>query len=1246
MGKFWQLLELYCPKHSNLKIHYHRLRFSRHFFYILFLTSAFSLLLGCAVKRDTIGTVVDYSPSTQNSNHKSFYSIGNAGSYQKGPNERLFNAFTSFLKQESKEDDYLLFLGDNVHDNNIDKLPNRNQLDIQLKLTKSFKGTTVFTQGELDWNSTGIKGLEKIETYIEEYLGEEDHFLPKNGCPLEVIDVSDDIELIIINSQWYIEDWNKIKGMNDKCELKTRDQFKALLTSEIRKAAHKTVLIAMHHPLYTNGIYGSEIPSDALYRPTAENVFIPFAGVLWSFLRVQGGLSKQDRYNPLMNELMADVETAAFQAERVIVLSAHERSSQYIDHPNLKQIISGMGSDAKYARLGKDGIFTSTRPGFTETRLYEDGSSSVHFHTLTDEDTFETRFETKAFDTPKEYNIDSLTEQFPKTVLASVYPKELVDVDAKYEKFWGKHYRYVYGVEVNAPVAVLDTLYGGLKVERAGGGNQTLSLRLVDKNDKEYNMRAIAKDPIAFLKSSGYTDLDGEVYFDKTVPASLIKDFYTAAHPYGAFAIPELAKAIDVNHTRPKLYYVPKQKALGNFNDIHGDMLYMIVEKPDEDFSSSAMFSYSKEVESTPDLFKELREDEKNKLDERLYIRSRIFDMLLGDWDRHEDQWRWAQDQKDTEDEIVNYLAVPRDRDQVFANFDGKFIETIQKVLSGTRELGKYGPDIEYIEQFSESAINLDRALVYHADEVVWQEEVRYIQEHITEEVVRKAFSEAPIEIQDEVWQGIQKDLLSRKQHLPDIVSRYYSHFAKFQVLKTTDKDDHIFVENTPAGDVRVHAYRIKDGALGVQLFDRTYDHTETENLWIYGLDDKDVFEVNGTFKSAIQVVLAGGLQNDTYTIEGGKNVTVYDQKSYKNTLTSKGKATFHLDDIYENHIYDSERRPGGAGGFGLDLPYNPDTGFSPHITFAKGSMGFERNPFTTQLVLDAQYFSLTQAADVSLAWHRSHLFQDWNFKITGRATTANFTQNYFGIGNNSENEEATFDTNRIFVQQFSSGLGIYYNGEYGTAAAIDLQYERGDVRNLFNPAPVFADTEYLNLTGVYRYHSIDDERFTTRGMDFKLEGNYADELTSADFVGAIDPSLTLWNAIDRSRDLVLKTTFAGKLRFGDDIPFYRLASIGADAGLRSYRQDRFQGQQALTASADLRYQFKPLKTAFFPLRIQAFAGYDTGRVWITEEKSNTLHYSYGGGFQITTAAVFKARASYFTGPEGGRLAFGVSVGL
>jgi hypothetical protein len=39
--------------------------------------------------------------------------------------------------------------------------------------------------------------------------------------------------------------------------------------------------------------------------------------------------------------------------------------------------------------------------------------------------------------------------------------------------------------------------------------------------------------------------------------------------------------------------------------------------------------------------------------------------MLIGDWDRHYDQWRWAEYKKKGQ---VIYRPIPRDRDQAFQN--------------------------------------------------------------------------------------------------------------------------------------------------------------------------------------------------------------------------------------------------------------------------------------------------------------------------------------------------------------------------------------------------------------------------------------------------------------------------------------------------------------------------------------------------------------------------------------------------
>jgi hypothetical protein len=41
-------------------------------------------------------------------------------------------------------------------------------------------------------------------------------------------------------------------------------------------------------------------------------------------------------------------------------------------------------------------------------------------------------------------------------------------------------------------------------------------------------------------------------------------------------------------------------------------------------------------------LFNKMREDNDHTVDEEAVLRARLLDMLIADWDRHFDQWKWA----------------------------------------------------------------------------------------------------------------------------------------------------------------------------------------------------------------------------------------------------------------------------------------------------------------------------------------------------------------------------------------------------------------------------------------------------------------------------------------------------------------------------------------------------------------------------------------------------------------------------
>jgi len=1201
------------------------------------------LSFSCAKKNLQISRSTTFSINEEE--YRSFFLLGNLGANQ-AQNSEVFKTMVAHISNKATDKDYTLILGDNVNaeDLNTDDEDQKDtkQFKEQLKELSKLRSNILVIAGDEDWNDEGIDGLKSIEEFTEKILDNDEVFQPENACPIEEIDISDSMHLIAIDTQWYIEDWDTNPKFNDDCEIKTREKFIKVLADAVRKARHKTVVLAMHHPLYTNGVHGGVLGMRMLTKPVQENAYLPIAGFPYSVVRSQAGLFPQDRYNPLMNELMEEIEIMASDLDRLLIVSAHEQSLQYIDQGAIKQIISGATTATNIASLGKKGKFSAGQLGYAEIRVYKDQSSQVFFYTLTETGTMEQVYSSDMFGKKESYDIASIPPNTKAYVTASIYPKSETEVDKKHEDLYGKHYRRLYGLDVKAPTVLLDTLYGGLKVERAGGGNQTQGLRLVDSLDREYNMRALEKDAVQFLKSAGYDDIDADKYFAETLPEQLIRDFYTAAHPYGAFAVPRLAGAIDLNHTHPRLFYVPKQPVLGDFNAVHGDRLYMIVEKPDDSFKSSHMFGYNEDVESTDDLFDKIRSDEEYVVDEPMYIRARIFDMLLGDWDRHEDQWRWAEIKEN--EEKSRFVAIPRDRDQVFARFDGNLLDFMNGTIGVTKQFGNYGPDIPFIKEFSQSAIHLDRALLQRTTLEDWLKEVRYIKEKITPEVVVKAFNEMPEEVKDELWQQTQEDLLSRKRHLDKIVQRYYQHFIKFQTLKGTDKDDRFEIERLD-GKTTIKAFRIKGGISKDELFSRTFEDHKSQEIWIYGLDDDDEFYVTGDGNSKIPIVIAGGKGNDVYHIKSGKQISVYDYKSEDNKIASRNKAKVVLRDDYDINHYDHNKEPSKKNTVRLKMEYNPDDGVKPSIGIEKSTVGYERNPYSLKYGLKVDYRSLTQAAVFEGYLAKAHVLGNWNLQLDAGITTNNYTENFFGYGNDSQfNEHTDFDVNRVLLQKQWAGISIYEKGDYGSDFQLGIKYRAVEAAADVPVATGITKErdDYADVFFNYQFKSTDNDRFPTRGMWLESQMEFTDNLANGVQFFTVDPSLTFWNAIDDNRRFVVQSSLEGQLRMGDDPLFYQAARLGSNRGLRAYRQDRFAGNYALNAQVDLRYDAQPIKTRILPLRVVPYLGFDTGRVWISRDTASTFHTSYGGGLELAFPGLIKGSISYFTGDEGGRLSFGI----
>lgn len=1223
-----------------------------------FLTAICVLLLSaCATQKPQYRNEADKQNTFPDKDiENTFYLVGDAGLSPLNGKSEVLTAFEKYISNNQHKNDYILFLGDNIYPSGLpteehkDRKAAEHSLNMQIESVKNFKGKTIFIPGNHDWYANGLEGLKAQEKYIEKALGK-NTFLPENGCPIESIDVNDNIQLIIVDSQWYLEDWNKHPTINDDCEIKTHSHFFDEIKGEIKKVQNKTVVFAIHHPLFTNGTHGGQFSADKHLFPFQSNLPLPIFASFITQIRSQGGVSSQDRYNEKYNDLMTRIKTLAMGNENIIFVSGHEHGLQYIENDGVKQVVSGAGSKESAVSLNNDGLFSYGKLGFAELTVFKDGSSWIRYY-ASENGVSKMLFQKEILQPKTHYDVSNLPDTFPQTLEVSIYSEEETDKSDFFTSVWGKHYRDLYSTKITAKVASLDTLFGGVEIVRKGGGNQTRSLRLKAKNGKEYSMRALKKSATQYLQSVVFKNTYVEDDFQQTEVENLVLDFYTAAHPYAYATIPKLSKAVDVFYNESELLYIPKQKHLGDFNADFGDELYLIEERQE---SNLQHYDNADDMESSMDIIAKVREDEKYKIDEVAYIRARLFDMLIGDWDRHQDQWRWAQFDQDNGDKL--YKPIPRDRDQAFSNFDGALLDVMKLISPAAKQLQVYDSTLTDIKWMNSAGIKLDRMLVQKSGKDLWLQQAEFLQNNLTDAIIEEAFNDIPKEVQDETLANIQQKLKGRRANIKDIAERYYDYLNTLAIITATDKDDYIEINRIADKQTQVKISRIKNGEKGEVIIDRVFHKDITKEIWVYGLDDDDIFEVFGEGKNPIFTRIIGGQNNDTYIIKNGKNLKVYDHKTKKNTIVENKGASIKLTDNYQLNLFDYQKNILRTNMLAPSIGFNPDDGFKIGLTNTYTVKGFKRNPFSQQHIVKAGYYFATSGFDLRYKGEFAQVFGDWNLQVDAVVTSENFTNNFFGYGNETVNndDDLGLDYNRVRTGIYAFNFGIVKHSDFGSSFGLKLlfeDFEIEDVPNRFitdyisvSNTEFFEHQQFGGVEAEFAYESVDQKINPTRGMNFMIHtgGKTMFDDTEHTF-GFLNSHLGFYNAISTNRKLVLKTDVRSQLRLGNDIVFYQAANIGGNNGLRGYRTERFTGRNSLVSSADLRYSFNSFRTNILPLQFGVFGGFDIGRVWAENEDSDKWHNDYGGGFWVAAAETVSGTFNLFNSTEGLRFSFGFGI--
>jgi hypothetical protein len=390
----------------------------------------------------------------------------------------------------------------------------------------------------------------------------------------------------------------------------------------------------------------------------------------------------------------------------------------------------------------------------------------------------------------------------------------------------GNNYRDLWKTPIQVPMLDLRHYAGGLRPVRTVGGGQTLGLALEGADGRSYTFRPIDKDARRHLDEESQGGLAGEIFKDQT----------SAAHPASSIIVTPLASAAGVLHTTPHLAVMPDSPALGEFRTTFAGVLGTIDVFPQDATEAPPGFARAREIVSTDDLLERIRKGPEERIDAPAYVRARLFDVFIGDWDRHGGNWRWARLPGREE-----WVPLPEDRDLAFANYEGIMLFWARFF---DPRLITFRASYPSAEGMTRQAAPLDSVLLASVPAWIWEVTALDLTKRLHDDVIDAAIHRMPAEYREISGEALAANLRERRDRLPDMADTIYLQLSREVDVHVTDVPEWIEVRWLPGGDLVI---RVIEGRAEEPWFERRFRRGETERVRIVGPFGDDFVSYQGS---------------------------------------------------------------------------------------------------------------------------------------------------------------------------------------------------------------------------------------------------------------------------------------------------------------------------------------------------------------------------------------------------------------
>lgn len=768
----------------------------------------------------------------------------------------------------------------------------------------------------------------------------------------------------------------------------------------------------------------------------------------------------------------------------------------------------------------------------------------------------------------------------------------------------GADYRNLWATPIEVVVLDLHAFAGGLRPVRRVGGQQTLGLAMKGADGRDYTFRGIDKDPSEILPPE----------FHGTFVNRILQDQIASSFPGGAVAVPPLLAAAGVLHTEPVLVVMPDDSLLGEFRPAFGGVLGTIEEYPRPAGDGNPGFGGAAEIINGAEMWQRMEESSATRPDSRAFLAARLVDILIGDWDRHRGQWRWARIPAHE-----RWLPIPEDRDQAFVRFEGLIPAAGRQHLPQFVSFGDAYPGIEGLTWNGRDG---DRRILVDLEKPAWDEVAADLKVRITDDVIAAAVARLPDAYRALEGAAIEQALQRRRDALPEVADRFYHVLARDVDIHASNEPEFATVTHAPDGEVEV-AVSLAIGGVAAPYYRRVFYPDETDEIRIYlGGGNDSLVTTGGPGRITVRAI--GGDGADVIDDRAGTGLRVSD--SSENNVVLRGRGT-----KLDTRPYAPPARekaewipPRDWGRRNIFIPWiggNSDLGVLFNVSVQSEGYGFRKDPWADTQTLRVGYATRAGAfgADYRGRFRRENSRS--RVELYARVSGLDFLH-FYGYGNETE---ATSDEDFYKVKHTEyvaePSLHVPLGSLVTAVARLSAIYTRTDLdeSRFIAVARPYGTEEFFQAgagAGLV-IDTRDSEAMPSRGARLRADATVYPPLGAvASTFGTLQGEAAYYQPIPVASRPVFALRTGGRRVWGT-YPWHEAAYIGGGATVRGLAQQRFAGDASLYGSAELRI---PLARIYVlvPGSMGVFALADAGRVFLAGESSQHWHTGAGGGLWLS----------------------------